>query len=478
MFSKATANFVHQIDTDGSLIHVSRVNDSHKLVPTALVIKRKRPWFWQSPKYEPTDFRLGDLLLGEEALNTGVTQIAFLTFNGTYGYQFSGKVEAEGGPVQGSVEGSGTSKLQAYFGQLKREGLNVNELVNSSRNRLVDMEHMLVQQLEKRAELLAVVKERVLTTSSCSITQTKMEKCAFKGFLGMLGSYLTVCVKDSNDIEMDRDVSLEIPSGTVIAYSVMELKIKKDGHYNVSLRDGMNGGFEADSSCSFDFDLDAVDGRMRELPENAPLSAFLNGADVTDLRPLAELPESTRRVFIEKLQETLKDRAALTSLQFVLEALCNGETLEEENGELSEGHNMSLAAILDQSGPDTHSANGHSGVSAPLSAAHLLVSALEELPKESLKILSLGTLQDWKAFDTLMCRLKESSEPLSENTLPLLLQHKPSFQVAERLFDSVKVTLRSGGDCVWAETKSHAGVLPLLLFLSLHGLSVLSSGLE
>lgn len=40
-----------------------------------------------------------------------------------------------------------------------------------------------------------------------------------------------VCVKDSNNIEADSDVSLEIPSGTVIAYSILELEIKKNGHY-------------------------------------------------------------------------------------------------------------------------------------------------------------------------------------------------------------------------------------------------------
>lgn len=38
-------------------------------------------------------------------------------------------------------------------------------------------------------------------------------------------------MKDSNNIEIDSDVSLEIPSKTVIAYSIMELEIKKSGHY-------------------------------------------------------------------------------------------------------------------------------------------------------------------------------------------------------------------------------------------------------
>lgn len=71
MFSKATANFVHQIDPEGSLIHVSRVNDSKKLVPMALVVKRNRPLFWQKPKYHPTDFTLSNLLQGDEVLHPG-----------------------------------------------------------------------------------------------------------------------------------------------------------------------------------------------------------------------------------------------------------------------------------------------------------------------------------------------------------------------------------------------------------------------
>lgn len=72
MFAKATANFVRHVDPEGSLIHVSRVNDSDKLVPMALVVKRNRKWFWQRPKYHPTDFKLGDLLQGNKVLSPGM----------------------------------------------------------------------------------------------------------------------------------------------------------------------------------------------------------------------------------------------------------------------------------------------------------------------------------------------------------------------------------------------------------------------
>lgn len=49
------------------------------------------------------------------------------------------------------------------------------------------MQHMLVQQLRKQSVVLAVVKERILTTSCCSIMQTRQEKCAFQGVLGAVG---------------------------------------------------------------------------------------------------------------------------------------------------------------------------------------------------------------------------------------------------------------------------------------------------
>lgn len=49
------------------------------------------------------------------------------------------------------------------------------------------MEHVLVQQLEKRSDILAVVKERILTTAACTVTETKKEQCALHAMVGLLG---------------------------------------------------------------------------------------------------------------------------------------------------------------------------------------------------------------------------------------------------------------------------------------------------
>ncbi|KAI3358447.1 hypothetical protein L3Q82_014874 [Scortum barcoo] len=455
MFSKATANFVHQIDPEGSLIHVSRLNDSHKLVPMALVVKRNRIWFWQKPKYQPTDFTLSDLLQGDEVLSPGVSEKEFVTYQGTYGDKLSGQLDTEAGSVSVTVEGRGSTKLQSCFGTLKKEELDVKKLLHGSRSRQLDMEHVLVKQLEKRADVLAVVKERILTTDSCSVTQTKKEQCTFQGVLGlvgMLGSSVKVCVKDSNNIQMDSDVSLEIPTGTVIAYSILELEIKKNGHYDICLQPGMIGGIESDSnvlSWPSSDSLDVTDGKC---------NGNQNGSEEMDLSPLAELPQSVRYEFLERLQETLMDKTALFYLQHVLEDLCSSETLHVD------GH----AELLE--GPAEDAQYAH------LNAAHLLVSAMEDLPEETLSLLSETWPDFLEAFDMLLHKLKESSEPLPLECLPVQLQENQAFQLAEQLLSSTNVTLRRDGGQLRMETGSTAGVLPLLLRLSTRGLSLLCGG--
>ncbi|KAM9340283.1 gasdermin-E-like [Symphorus nematophorus] len=485
MFSKATANFVHQIDPEGSLIHMSRVNDSKKLVPMALVVKRNRIWFWQKPKYQPTVFTLSDLLQGDKVLSPGVSETEFLTYTGTFGDKLSGKLDGEAGSVSVTLEGRGSSKLQSCFGKLKKEDLDVKKLLHDCNDRHMDMQHKLVQQLEKRADVLAVVKERILTTSSCSVTQTKKEHCTFQGMLGLVGMLsgsVKVCVKDSNDIEADSDVSLEIPAGTVIAYSILELEIKKNGDFDICLQPGKIGGIESDSTVlswpSHD-SLNTVDGKCNgeTVPDKVPMSALQNGSQEMDLSPLAELPQST--ALFKELQETLRDRTALSHLQCVLEDLCCGETPDmAKHEELSEGQTKLVSAVLEQLGIGSPSENSQCGITAHLNAAHLLVSALEELPDETLSLLSESSPDFLEAFDTLMCRLKESSKPFPIQCLPVLLQDNQVFQMAEQLLSSTNVTLRRDTDRLWTETGSKAGVHLFVLRLSTHGLTLLCKELQ
>ncbi|XP_074543394.1 gasdermin-E-like [Halichoeres trimaculatus] len=473
MFSKATANFVHHIDPEGSLIHVSRVNNSHKLVPMGLVIKRNRPWLWQKPKYHPTIFTLSDLLQGDQLLTAAVSEEDFLSYEETCGGKISGELDTKAGPVGVKLGGQGSSRLKSCFGKLKKQKLNVKKLIGDSSDRQVNMQHRMVQQMEKRAEVLAVVTEKIFTTASCFITQTKKDQCSLQGVLGLLGilgGSLKVC--DSNSIESDSDVCLEIPPGTVIAYSVLELEIKKDGRYYFCLQPGKTGCIEEDSyeTSPFQVSLDTFDGPSNELPapETLVSGATQNGSHVMDLSPLADLPQSTRSTMFERLQETLRDRGAMSYLQDVLEELCFGESFDMDG--LSESQKKTLSAIL-----DSHTKDSECGVPAHLNAAHLLVSALEELPDETQSLLGESCPEFLEALYTLVCRLKDCTEPLTTQCLPTLLEDNQTFQ---QLLSSTGVTLKREEGRLWLETGPNPGALYVVFCLSIQGLYFLSKGLE
>ncbi|KAM8840512.1 gasdermin-E-like isoform 2-T2 [Spinachia spinachia] len=411
--------------------------------------------------------------------NADVSKKEFLTYEGTFQGKLSGNLGAEVGSSSATLQGEGSSKLRSCFGKLNKEELDVRKLLRDSSGRLVEMQNPLMQQREKRADVLAVVKERVLTTQSCSITQTETEQCTFQGILGLfglLGNSVKVFAKDSSNIELESVVSLEIPSGTVIAYSILELGIKKNGHFDICLQPGTIGGIEADSSVSRPYDdpLDVVDrgcnGKM--VPEKVAPRTPENGSQEMDLSPLAELPESTRSSFFKRLQEAVMDRTALSYMECVLEDLCSGGTLDmAEREELSESQRKTLSALLDSDAEDSRGR-----LHARLNAAHLLLSALEELPDQTLRLLSKSRPDLLEALDTLMCMLTKGSEPVSIQCLPLHLQNNPAFELAEQLLGSSQVTLRRDSHRLWTETADE--VLQLVLCLSIQGLSLLCKGLK
>lgn len=69
MFATATKSFSEEVDPDGSLIPMSSLKDS--VVVMSVVVKRKKFWLWQKPKYIPTDFKITDLLTGDTPLTPG-----------------------------------------------------------------------------------------------------------------------------------------------------------------------------------------------------------------------------------------------------------------------------------------------------------------------------------------------------------------------------------------------------------------------
>ncbi|XP_042369527.1 gasdermin-E-like, partial [Plectropomus leopardus] len=186
MFATATRNFVEEVDRGGLLIPVSSLNDTIALL--TVVVKRKRFWVWQKPKYIPTDFNLNDLLTGDTPIKPGVIEIDFIKYNGTYGENIQGKVDASFVHSNASLEGKDSSRLQSLFGSLKKEEVDVQKLLRDSKDRVLDMSHCLVQQTkEKHRQVFGVVKERIVTTQPCWVIEEVQQGGQCGGGLSLCG---------------------------------------------------------------------------------------------------------------------------------------------------------------------------------------------------------------------------------------------------------------------------------------------------
>uniref|UniRef100_A0A4W4EYF6 Gasdermin pore forming domain-containing protein n=1 Tax=Electrophorus electricus TaxID=8005 RepID=A0A4W4EYF6_ELEEL len=132
MFDKATQRLVRRIDPDGELIAVSRLNDSEKLKPLAVVMKCPTKLPWQKMKYRPTVFTLNDLLLGEP-IQPGCKSTHIVTNGHPPDIPVS---IAGGGAFSVSAQGSGASTFSSSLGALCKENVNLQQLIMDSRERL------------------------------------------------------------------------------------------------------------------------------------------------------------------------------------------------------------------------------------------------------------------------------------------------------------------------------------------------------
>uniref|UniRef100_A0A3B1JXD9 Gasdermin Eb n=1 Tax=Astyanax mexicanus TaxID=7994 RepID=A0A3B1JXD9_ASTMX len=282
MFAKATSKFVTEIDPDGCLIPVSRLND--------------RFWFWQRPKYLPSDFTLNDLLQGETKIDPGME---FSEYNSTLENNTSGAAEAGFGP--GNVNLSGKVKTKRL---------------------VLDMQHSLIQQTQqKRTEVFALVKERIVTTQPCTVTEEVQEGGSCGAFFGLTENTKTVSVKNGSH-QSDSNVSVEIPAKTALAYCLIELSVKATGQFGkadfyfflLQLRLKLCFWSFKSTACftvafvslSLSFSL-FLSLSLSELNELQSQFAILSG-----------LPASTRSSLLQQLTALLKDKTAISALDLAV----------------------------------------------------------------------------------------------------------------------------------------------------------------
>ncbi|XP_064883518.1 gasdermin-E-like isoform X2 [Oncorhynchus nerka] len=488
MFSTATRNFVEEIDDDGSLIPVSSLIDSDKLVPLSLVVKRKRFWIWQKPKYLPTDFTLSDVLTGDTPLTPVVVKTDFLKYQGTFGDNKSGNLESNLVAVNLKVEGKDTSKLQSSFGSLKKEEVDVQKLLRDSKDKILDMSHCLIQQTrEKSREVFAVVKERIVTTQPCSVIEEVQQGGQLGELLSFCGPKSTqVSVKENSSLHKDSTVSLEIPAHTVIAYGIIELEIKLNGHYELCLMSDTLGGFEVDGPVK---SLVGVSGARDDTPKKSCFQRELEKLS-GHFQLLSVLPADTRSSLLQLLKTTMEDREAVSVLESVLDQMCPGKTADL--GEVKEVSQMqTVQAILNllehsDSSP-THSLlsdssqtpsllSDSSQTRSLLNATHLIVSAMDGMTDEGLSV--LGSCCSPPVLQALQILVQHvaagSGETLSLRDAGLaVLTEEELYQRTESLFGHSKVTLKREEDTLRTEMKDQPGYLPLVMSITVKGLASL-----
>ncbi|XP_066531887.1 gasdermin-E [Hoplias malabaricus] len=536
MFEKATHRLVQQIDRDGVLIAVSRVNDSKSLKPLSVVMKRPGVWFWQKTKYRPTTFTLNHLLQGDP-IQPVLEETEFLNYKAKHESTVAGSMDAGIVGINMQAKGHGASKLSSCFGKLRKENVNMQSLLEDSKSRKMNLDHKLIQQTWKTSKkAFTLVVERIFTTCECTIEYSGVEETSCSTILQALGIYpAEVCLKDSGSLQFDSNVSIGIPEGTVMAYSVINLDIKSDGSCELS---AFSDGFESDDdilkpSLQNEDEVDSLSS-LPKIQKGSPLSVLKKAlSDVkASLRVLTHLPAESRSSLLQLFHQILLDHRLLPTLEDKLEdlrfILRTGETscfshddgpnklidkfldlLQSPRNKLSTtptSHNGYLPSLSHKNGAhitpvsknrvngiDTSSVpvymNGSSSKStepngssmkskkhtrAVLTAMHMLVTAAEGLTRHGLTLLgSLCSSEVLIGLNDLVNLLTDASEPLPIDSLPFPLQNEDVFLKVTQLFSSSKIMLKKE-KMIWMEMECSNEHLPLLLCIVIHGLAYLS----
>ncbi|XP_016893587.1 gasdermin-E isoform X2 [Cynoglossus semilaevis] len=473
MFATATRNLVEEVDHGGLLIPVSSLNDVIDIL--TLVVKRKRFWFWQKPRHLPTDFTLNDILTGDTPIEPVITETDFIKFNGTYGDNIHSGVDAELLHSNVSLKGKDSLKLQSYFGSLKKEEVHVQKLLHESKSRVLDMSHSLIQQTkEKKRQVLGIVKERIMTTTPCSVIEEVQQAGQCGAGLSFSCPRTTkISLKENTSLSKDSNVTMEIPSHTAVAYGLIELEIKYDGCFELCLMSDTTGGFEVDGPVKRG--LLGVTGASPHAHANSKLQEDLQ-IHHEYFHLLSSLPVTTKSRLFQQLAPIIQDPAAVRELQTVLDHVCLDQSSSAlDDISATEPPKQKIQAILDLvkqcdkegSVPTVES-------TSVLTAIHLIISSLDEMTNDCLAILGVCCSQaELQTMDQLVSCVSGKGELLlsSKDQTPLT---EDVFEKVVHLFASSNVSLRKDGDTVMTEINPEAGHAPLLLCIAVRALASLS----
>jgi len=318
MFEAASESFVKAIGSE-TLIPITSIDRADNCQPLHVVVKQKRYWIWQTPKYQPTSFSLQEILTeSDKDMGVKTSSHELLSYTRSSKFSASGRLGIKIAKELVDVEVSGNDmvELEADLGRMDKVEAETDDISDALQARFINLSHDLVEEVRRDArKCLCVVVATAVTTKDANISSRKEAG-------GKVG--VDVDVKPYADPEADAKVDNEssnklvLPKGTAIAYSVRELLVQPDGGVKVVLLEGEQGGF-----VSLE---DSRDASKAEMNLDSPASEIFE--------PLTSLDNAEKRHFhhaviqvashgsnIPKLLSTMKHA------HFALQRGANDETV-------------------------------------------------------------------------------------------------------------------------------------------------------
>ncbi|XP_053915786.1 gasdermin-E isoform X2 [Cuculus canorus] len=464
-----------------------------KLQLLSLVTKRRKFWCWQKPKYHFLTVTLSDVLTEDKPIKPVIVESDFAKYMGKFEDLIQGSIATSFGKISLGAGGKGYVENQSSFGNLKKQEIDLQQLMKDVKDRTIDLNSGLLQQvIERKREVLCILREKIITTQKCTIYERIQTEEKISGVMGCNPKIVKVSVSESGSMMKDSSVILEIPPATTIAYGVIELFIKQSGQFEFCLLDEQQGGFEKESTedsayphsalfrnASFLYQPDAVDnevysGAKNLIPSYASLSVLKQDLSrlKTQFQPFVKLPEDKQRALYKTLCELLLHEEMVTALEDVLDDIYAGD--KPDLKELNPAQQQSLLDILQLLGcslPSELLLQTYQPQDGELlSAAHLLISAIAELSDYTLVL--LRACCDLQVVPALCClpniAAADGTVALS-SPLVSTLTDKGRFDVAQRLFASSNINLEMTESSVKAQTMQQPRFFPLVLYVALYG---------
>ncbi|XP_063034926.1 gasdermin-A isoform X1 [Melospiza melodia melodia] len=352
MFTKLTKFIANQMDPRKKLDPVESIADHEHFRPLCLLIQKRKSKriFHSAPYYQWTGFTLDDVLLpGEdsktiESLHQDSNQF---TITKTSADQVEGHASAPLGPVNAEVE-IGASSLNVFSIKLQKKRIPLQSLEALRKKRQINMNHSLIQQLQRTNIDLYMVTEILEASEETNYTASTMAEGGFN-----ILCHIKLLVKGTRENKQ----SIVIPKGCTLAFRIVPLYIR-DGKWNMK-------HFEIEESAGFV----PMSGR-------AELGPGLAEVEIR-CRIFSELSPDLLLIILNTIKAVMTDENLLQELSQKMEEVAeqnDGYELKTESPDLKE-----IFRTLQQS-PRPHLLQLAEGIT-------YVLDALQELTEDQLLLL-------------------------------------------------------------------------------------------